>query len=99
MQGTTARPLMNGSFISRNAGEGFDRFNLNLRLSRSFQFSERLRLEGLAEMFNVTNRVNGVTLNGTFGSGAYPSNPSPTFGQVTSVAEPRSGQVALRLTF
>jgi hypothetical protein len=99
VQGTTARPVMNGSFISRNAGEGFDRFNLNLRLSRSFQLSERLRLEGIAEMFNVTNRVNGVTLNGTFGSGAYPSNPSPTFGQVTSVAEPRSGQVALRLTF
>src|SRR5215212_2572731 len=36
VQGTTARPLMNGAFISRNAGEGFDRFNLNLRLSRSF---------------------------------------------------------------
>ena len=80
-------------------GNGFDRFNLNLRLSRSLQLTERVRFEILGEMFNVTNRVNGVTLNGTFGSGAYPSNPLPAFGQTTSVSEPRSGQLGLRLTF
>ena len=99
VQGTTARPIVNGSFLSRNAGEGFDRFNLNLRVSRRFQLTERLRIEALAEMFNATNRVNVITLNGAFGSGTYPSNPLPTFRQPTSVAEPRSGQLGLRLTF
>jgi hypothetical protein len=69
------------------------------RLSRSFQVTERLRLEGLAEGFDLTNHVNGVTLNGVFGTGAFPSNPSSSFGQVTAVNDPRSMQLALRLHF
>jgi hypothetical protein len=99
VQGTAARPTVNGVFINRNAGSGFDFFNLNARLSRGFQITERLRLEALAEGFNLTNHVNGVTLNGTFGTGVYPSNPSPTFKQVTAVGDPRTFQLALRATF
>jgi hypothetical protein len=99
IQGTAARPPVNGAFISRNAGNGFDFFNLNARLSRTFPMGERLRLEGIAEAFNLLNHVNGVTLNGTFGTGAYPANPLPTFKQITAVADPRTLQLALRLTF
>jgi hypothetical protein len=99
IQGTAARPAVNGVFIDRNAGSGFDFFNLNARLSRTFQIRERLRLEGIAEAFNLLNHVNGVTLNGTFGSGAYPGNPSPSFKQITAVADPRTLQLALRLSF
>jgi hypothetical protein len=99
IQGTTARPTVNGAFINRNAGTGFDFFNLNARLSRTFPITERIRLEGIAEAFNLLNHVNGVTLNGTFGTGAYPSNPLPTFKQITSVADPRTLQLGLRLTF
>ena len=90
---------MNGEFISRNAGIGFDFVNLNARLSRTFRLTERLRLEGIVEGFNLLNRVNGVTRNGVFGTGTYPTNPSPTFGQTTSVGDPRSFQLALRFTF
>ncbi|QOY86836.1 TonB-dependent receptor [Paludibaculum fermentans] len=99
VQGTAARPMVNGAFIERNAGQGFDLFNLNARLSRAFQFTERLRMEAIAETFNSLNRANGVTLNGVFGSGAYPANPSSTFGQVTSVADSRTMQLALRISF
>jgi hypothetical protein len=99
VQGTTARPVVNGAFIPRNAGTGFDRLQLNARVSRAFLLSERVRLEALGEMFNLTNRVNGITLNGTFGTGGYPTSPSPAFRQVTGVGEPRSGQIALRLSF
>lgn len=99
IQGTSARPTVNGAYIPRNVGQGFDRFSLNIRLSRAFPITERVQLEFLAEVFNATNRVNGVTLNGTFGTGSYPENPLPTFRQTTSVAEPRSGQFALRLNF
>jgi hypothetical protein len=99
IQGTQARPMVNGEFIPRNSGNGFDRLTLNLRLSRSLRVTERLRVEALAEMFNATNRVNGVTLNGTFGNGAYPSAPVPSFGQTTAVGDPRSGQLGLRLSF
>jgi Carboxypeptidase regulatory-like domain/TonB dependent receptor len=99
IQGTNARPAVNGAFISRNAGTGFDFVNLNARLSRTFRLTERVRLEGIVEGFNLLNRVNGVTRNGTFGTGAYPTNPSATFGQTTSAGEPRAMQLALRLTF
>jgi hypothetical protein len=99
VQGTAARPAVNGAFIPRNAGSGFDFFNLSGRLSRTFQLTEHLRLQALAEGFNALNHVNGVTLNGTFGAGAFPANPLPSFRQVTSVADPRTLQFALRLSF
>jgi hypothetical protein len=99
IQGTNARPTVNREFISRNAGTGFDFVNLNARLSRTFRLTERVRLESIVEGFNLLNRVNGVTRNGVFGTGTYPTNPSPTFGQTTSVSDPRSFQLALRFTF
>ena len=77
IQGTTARPTVNGAFISRNAGTGFDFFNVNARLSRTFRVSEEFRVEAMLEAFNLFNHVNGVALNGNFGSGAYPTNPLP----------------------
>ncbi len=99
IQGTSARPTINGAFISRNAGTGFDFFNVNARLSRLFPIGERVRLEGIAEAFNLFNHLNGVTLNGTFGTGQYPASPSPTFKQITAVSDPRTFQLALRLSF
>jgi hypothetical protein len=99
VQGTGGRPTINGVFINRNAGNGFDFLNMNLRLSRGFQISERLQMQAIAEAFNLTNHVNGVTLNGVFGTGAYPANPSPTFKQVTAVGDPRGLQFALKFTF
>jgi len=99
VQGTSARPTINGVFINRNAGIGPDFLNLSARLSRSFGLSERFRVETMAEGFNLTNHVNGVTVNGVFGTGAYPTNPSATFGQITAVDDSRSFQLALRVRF
>jgi len=99
IQGTAARPTVNGVFINRNAGSGFDFLSLGARISRSFQLGERLRMQALAEAFNLTNHVNGVSLNGTFGTGVYPTNPLPTFKQLTAVGDPRSIQFALRFSF
>jgi hypothetical protein len=99
IQGTAARPTINGVFINRNAGTGFDFLNLTGRLSRKFVLAERLQLEAIVEGFNLTNHLNGVTLNGVFGTATYPTNPSPTFKQVTAVGDPRAFQFALRLAF
>jgi hypothetical protein len=99
IQGTTARPIVNGDFIGRNVGTGNDFFSLSTRISRSFALSERLRLEAMAESFNALNHRNNLTKNGTFGTGIYPLAPSSTFGQVTAVNDPRSVQLALRLRF
>ncbi len=111
LQGTTSRPLANGAtaaanfdvrsvaFIPRNAGIGSDFFSVNLRVSRAFRIAEDVRVEGLVEAFNATNRVNSLTRNGTFGPGAYPANPLPTFDQITSVGDPRTLQFGARLIF
>jgi len=99
VQGTSARPTVNGAFINRNAGEGFDFLTLGARLSRTFALTEHLRMTALAEGFNLTNHVNGVSLNGNFGAGAYPANPSTNFRQVTAVGDPRGFQFGLRFAF
>jgi hypothetical protein len=99
IQGTPGRPIVNEQFIRRNAGIGSDFFSLNVRLSRTFRIDRRIGLEGLVEGFNVTNRTNNVTRNTNFGPGSYPTAPSPSFGQVTAVSDPRTLQLGVRLTF
>ncbi len=99
IQGTAGRPIVDGEFIPRNSGVGTEFFSLSLRVSRAFRVTGRLEIEALAEAFNLTNHQNVVTRNTNFGPGAYPTNPSPTFGQVTAVGEPRSLQFGLRARF
>jgi hypothetical protein len=99
VQGTTGRPIAGGDFIGRNIGIGNDFFSVNARASRTFALGERVRLEALAEAFNLLNHRNNLTRNGVFGAGAYPSAPSATFGQVTAVNDPRGVQLALRFRF
>jgi hypothetical protein len=97
VQGTAGRPIVDGAFMPRNAGTGPDFFGLNLRLSRTFGVGARLKAEGLLEAFNVTNRVNVVSVNGNFGAGAYPSAPAPNFGTPTAVGDPRALQLGVRM--
>jgi hypothetical protein len=85
IQGTAGRPF------GRNTGVGNDFFGVNARLSRGFRFGERLRMDAIAEAFNVLNRRNNLIKNGVYGS--------PAFGQVTAVNDPRSMQLALRFSF
>jgi hypothetical protein len=99
VQGTAGRPIVGGQFIARNAGEGNAFLSLNVRVSRSIPFGSRVRLNVLAEGFNVTNHRNVVTRNTTFGSGTYPTDPLPTFGRPTGVGESRAFQFGLRLGF
>ena len=111
LQGTAGRPFADGTIsaasfdvktanlIPRNTGIGDDFFSINLRLSRSFTVGQRIRLEGSAEAFNVTDRRNDVTRIGNFGAAGYPTSPSATFNQVTAVADPRTFQFAVRMSF
>jgi hypothetical protein len=99
IQGTPGRPIVDGQFIERNAGVGSDLFTASVRLSRPFVLPGSRTLEGAIEVFNLTNRKNDLTRNTNFGSGNYPSNPLPTFGDVTAVGEPRTVQLSLRFRF
>jgi hypothetical protein len=111
LQGTAGRPFADGSIatanfdvrtttlIPRNEGTGSDFFTLGLRASRSFRLAGGTHLEGLIEAFNLTNRVNPITRNTTFGTGSYPSNPLPSFNTVTAVGDARTLQFGVRVTF
>ena len=88
-----------GAMIPRNAGAGFDFFNVSARLSRTFAVTERVRVEALAEAFNALNHRNDMIPNGTFGTAAYPASGNGTFGQATAVGDARSVQLALRVSF
>ena len=98
IQGTAARPTVNGAFIPRNAGDGPGFFSVGLRVSRPFTIG-RVRAEGLVEGFNVTNHTNVVTVNGNFGGGAYPADPAPNFRTATAVGDPRTVQLGVRVRF
>ncbi|HEY0321040.1 MAG TPA: TonB-dependent receptor [Pyrinomonadaceae bacterium] len=82
--------------VGRNTGRGFNFASLDLRLSRRFQFTERVGLEVLAEGFNVLNRSNFAIPNNTFGTG---TTPLASFGQPTAAFDPRQFQFGLRLSF
>ena len=111
LQGTPGRPFADGSvspanfdvrtagFIPRNSGEGSDFFTVSLRVSRSFPLGGGRRIEGLVEAFNLTDRVNPITRNNTFGAGSYPSDPAPSFNTVTAVGDPLTVQFGIRYTF
>ena len=99
IQGTPARPVVNGEFIERNAGVGSSFFTTSARLSRWFNVSGPVEIEAAVEMFNITNHVNVITRNTNFGPGAFPENPAPTFGQATAVGDPRTVQFSVRMRF
>lgn len=109
IQGTTLRPCVAGitncaqvlpeTVIRRNSGVGFNFFNMNTRLSRTFPLGDRFRLEAIAEAFNALNHRNDLIPNGTFGTGSYPTAANASFGQPTAVGDPRQIQLAARLTF
>jgi len=82
--------------VGRNTGNGFNFAALDLRLSKSFQLTERIRIEALAEGFNLLNRANLQLPNNVFGSG---TSPLANFGRPTAAADPRQIQLGLRLKF
>jgi hypothetical protein len=82
--------------LGRNTGHGFDFASLDLRVSRRIALTERVRVELLAEGFNVLNRANLSIPNNTFGTGAA---PLPSFGLPTAALDPRQLQFGLRLSF
>jgi hypothetical protein len=85
--------------VGRNIGRGFDFQSLDLRLSRTFPIVEGVRLQALAEAFNVLNHPNYQVPNGNFGVGVYPTSPAAGFGQPTAAADPRQMQFGLRVSF
>jgi hypothetical protein len=87
------------SSVRRNSGVLPAQLSVDVRVSRRVGLGGRNSLEGIVEVFNLFNRVNFTDVNNIFGTGAYPSEPSPTFGQFQRAAPARQAQFALKLHF
>ena len=89
--------------LKRNALRGPGTWNMDMALSRRFAFAGSQQIEVRVEAFNVFNRVRpGVTqqING-FGGVGLPNTvfTNPLFGRITTAADPRIMQFALKYHF
>jgi len=76
--------------LENNSLIGPGRFNVDMGIVRSFRIGARA-IQFRAEAFNVFNRVNlGIPVSAL---------NSPNFGLITSAADPRIIQLALKYTF
>jgi len=114
----------NGDVFGNNDRVGIERRNtfkgdgyqsVDMRLSRTFNLTERFHLQGSAEAFNLLNTVNIRFFNTAYGAADFcpiggvaicgpgpffkEGSPNPTYGTPRAVYNPRQVQLALRLTF
>ena len=100
IQGTAGRPIVDGAFIPRNAGIGSDFFSMSLRRQPRVRARRARAARGAGRGVQPDqSHATTVTRNTNFGAGAYPTNPSPTFNQITAVGDPRTLQFAVRVRF
>ena len=92
-------PADPASSVGRNSGTMAKQINVDLRLSKKFNFGKRAGVEVIAEAFNLLDRVNYSEINAIFGSGAYPTNPLPTYGLYEQALPPRQIQLAAKVSF
>jgi Carboxypeptidase regulatory-like domain/TonB-dependent Receptor Plug Domain/TonB dependent receptor len=79
--------------FGRNAFTAPPFVNLDMRVTKRFDITERVRIHALFELFNVFNRQNPAAVE------ARPDNPNRPFGARSQVLPGREGQVGLRLEF
>jgi hypothetical protein len=88
-----------------NVGKGSIRFpgfyDWDMSLSKTFSITERWKVQLRGEFFNVFNRVNFLSDDGTVGPASNFAKVSSTssFGAITTAGDPRIGQLALKVIF
>jgi hypothetical protein len=92
--------------VGRNTGRGPGYASFDMRVSRSFPWHNRMRIELIAESFNLLNRINFVQVNNVVGNinrsqlpaqlSGVAGDPSALF-SFTSASRPRQVQLALKL--
>jgi hypothetical protein len=97
-------PTSEASSVGRNSETMPSQAAVDMRISRRFRFGPRAHIEGIFEVFNLFNRTNFIETNNLspafiWGTGAFPTNPLPTFGRFTQAGPPRQIQLALKIGF
>jgi len=89
---TFALPAI-GTFgnVGKDALEGPGLVAWDMGIFKNFPFRERYRIQFRAEFFNTLNRANFTNPSNSVTAGA--------FGSITSAADPRIGQLALKVLF
>jgi hypothetical protein len=87
------------SSVGRDAGTLPKQMTVDLRVSRRMPLGRRSSIDAIVEVFNLFNRANFTDVNNIFGTGAYPTNPLPTFGQFQQAGPPRQAQLAVKVSF
>ena len=92
-RGAVSVPAAGQSFgnSGRNLVRGYNFYQTDLTLGKTFALTERFRLQFRAEAFNILNETNFREPDGNI------SNPG--FGQIRSSFDPRQSQFALKLIF
>lgn len=91
--------------FGRNSFRRGEYISLDFRLAKSFNFTERVRLQLIGEMFNAFNRINFATFNTQYASvsGLGTANvaltPRSDFSDPRTAFDPRIGQLAVKFTF
>jgi len=75
--------------LKRNAGtKPYNLFN-DMRVSRQIKLGERVKMEGIVDIFNIANKFNVADVNPIWSQA----------GQATAAFDPRQFQLALRISF
>jgi len=92
-------PALQSTSVGRNAGTLPRQMVVDVRVSKEIPVRGTVRLETLVEIFNLLNRTNYTDLQNIFGTGEYPANPTPGFGEFTQSGPGRQVQLAVKLHF
>jgi hypothetical protein len=73
--------------------------SVDVRANKRIALGGRRSVDVIVEAFNLFNRTNFSDVNNIFGTGAYPTNPLPTYGQFQKAEPPRQIQLAVKINF
>ncbi len=90
------RPFVGANLLGRNTSIGWDSHVIDVRLSKAVPVREKVRVQILAEAFNVQNRVNYNSRNLTWGTDLQPRD---TLGRLQGAASPRQIQMGFKIAF
>ena len=91
-------PALEATSVGRNSGTLPAFATVDLRVSRLFRVGG-VTFEPMLDVFNLLNRTNYTEIQNVFGTGVYPSQPIPSFGEFTQAGPSRQVQFGLKLEF